>query len=58
MSALFKQGLLYSAAGIYFKLHLVPAIFLQSMGIFQFFTALAGGFINLVGCYILAPRKK
>jgi hypothetical protein len=31
---------------LYFKFHLVPAIFLQTMGINQFFTAISGGILS------------
>lgn len=39
----FKTGFLFLAALTMFKLGFVPAIFLTSMGLFQLWTALAGG---------------
>jgi len=47
MSSLIKAAFLYSFATIYFGLNLVPKLFLSSMGLFQFFTALMGGFLAL-----------
>lgn len=37
---------LFIFANIYFSFHLVPKLFLQTMGIFQLLTALAGGAIS------------
>lgn len=42
-ASLFKQAVLYLAAWVYFQLHIVPALFFQTMGIYQLITALAGG---------------
>ena len=42
-ASLFKQGILILGAYIYFQLHLVPELFLKTMGIYQLITALAGG---------------
>jgi len=39
---------LFIVANIYFNFHLVPKLFLQSMGMFQLFTALIGGFVALI----------
>lgn len=47
-SALGKFLFLYAVANIYFELHIVPKLFLQTMGMAQFFTALAGGVISFV----------
>ena len=45
-AATIKFLLLLTAANIYFGLHLVPKLFLQTMGIGQFLTALAGGMVS------------
>jgi len=45
LSAVLKALLLYAAALFYVQLHWVPAPFLISMGIIQFVTALAGGWM-------------
>lgn len=44
-ASLIKWILLYSIAKIYFSFHLIPNIFLQTMGIYQFITACLGGLI-------------
>ena len=44
-SALAKYLLLYGAAHIYFRLNVVPKIFVTSMGMLQFVTACLGGLI-------------
>ncbi|PIZ97860.1 MAG: hypothetical protein COX78_04140 [Candidatus Levybacteria bacterium CG_4_10_14_0_2_um_filter_35_8] len=43
LSSLLKAALLFVFAFAYFKLNLVPQIFLTAMSIFQFLTAIAGG---------------
>ncbi|MFH0864153.1 MAG: hypothetical protein V1858_03640 [Candidatus Gottesmanbacteria bacterium] len=45
-SALGKQILLYTTATVFLNFKLVPKVFLITMGIDQFITALAGGFIT------------
>jgi len=40
-----KAAFLFTIAYILFTLKLVPALFLTAMGIFQFYTAIAGGII-------------
>jgi len=47
-AAFAKYLFLMIIANIYFKFQVVPAIFLQAMGLGQFLTALAGGMISLV----------
>ncbi len=47
-SATIKFLFLYAIANIYFEFHVVPKIFLQTMGIAQLFTALAGGIISFI----------
>lgn len=43
-----KAVFLYGCANIFFNVHLVPKIFLQSMGINQLITALLGGGIAMI----------
>jgi hypothetical protein len=55
-AAAVKFLFLMAIANLYFKFHLVPAVFLQAMGISQLLTALAGGIIawimfNIYGEY-------
>ncbi|MFH0861943.1 MAG: hypothetical protein V1875_02830 [Candidatus Altiarchaeota archaeon] len=45
MSSAAKAGFLYGAAYLLFSQGIVPEIFLTSMGIFQYATALAGGIL-------------
>lgn len=47
ISSLIKTLFLFGFANIYFKIGLVPRIFLQTMGIIQFITALSGGIIAI-----------
>lgn len=47
-SAVIKFLFLYVVANIYFGLHIVPKLFLQTMGIAQFLTALVGGIISFI----------
>lgn len=48
LSSLLKSSLLYLPALLYFHFRVVPALFLQSMGVIQFFTALIGGIAALI----------
>jgi len=48
VSAAAKFLFLFIVANIYFNFHLVPQLFLQSMGMLQLFTALIGGFVALI----------
>lgn len=43
-----KYLFLFITAGLYFKFGFVPAVFLQTMGISQFLTALIGGIISFI----------
>ena len=47
-AALAKSLFLFMVANIYLEFSIVPGVFLQSMGINQFLTALAGGAISLI----------
>lgn len=40
-----KSLFLFSIAYLLFKLNIIPVIFLTSMGLFQFYTAIAGGIL-------------
>jgi len=44
-SALVKYLLLFIAANIYYRAHIVPQLFITSMGAIQFVTACLGGFL-------------
>lgn len=48
LSSLVKVLVLFFAASIYFQLHIVPRMFITSMGIIQLYTALAGGIIGFI----------
>ena len=52
MASIVKAVFLYSFANIFFAVHLVPKIFLQSMGVFQLITALLGG----IGAMLLIKK--
>ena len=52
-ASLLKFLVLFLAARLYFALHLVPAVFLVSMGLLQLATALAGG----VAAYLFLRRS-
>jgi hypothetical protein len=52
ISAFAKFLFLFAAANIYFSFHIVPKLFLQSMGLFQLYTALLGGIISFIILYI------
>lgn len=45
LASIAKFLLLYFSANLYFSLHLVPKLFLQSMGLFQLITALIAGLV-------------
>ncbi len=45
LSSAFKTLILYFSVLIYFRLHLVPKLFLVSMGMIQLVTALLGGIL-------------
>jgi len=47
-SAIAKSLFLFTIANIYFEFSLAPKIFVQLMGLNQFFTALAGGTISWI----------
>ncbi|MBI5126964.1 hypothetical protein HZA76_00720 [Candidatus Roizmanbacteria bacterium] len=47
LSALLKSLFLFIFAFVFFKLSIVPQIFLTAMGLFQFFTAIFGGILFL-----------
>lgn len=46
VSAVFKSLLLFLSAQIYFNLHLVPLVFLTTMGGMQIITAILGGLLS------------
>jgi len=48
VSAVAKFIFIFLIANIYFKLSVVPAVFLQAMGLNQLATALAGGFVAFI----------
>lgn len=48
LASISKTLILYFAANIYFGLHLVPQIFIKSMGIIQLTTALTGGITTFI----------
>lgn len=54
-SALVKYLLLFIAANVYYRAHVVPQLFITSMGIVQFATACLGG---LLAYFILRLLKK
>jgi hypothetical protein len=49
---------LFLIAKLYFDLHLVPKLFLQSMGVFQLLTALAGALISFMIWKIYLKKVK
>jgi hypothetical protein len=51
-----KYLFLMAAANFYFKIHLVPAIFLQTMGINQLLTALSGGLVSWIALNLYAKH--
>ena len=55
-----KYLLLTAAAHVYFEFNIVPSVFLQTMGIYQLVTALAGGLISffLFNIYAKYSRSK
>lgn len=56
LSSLIKSGILYLSAIIYFRLHLVPAIFITSMGLIQLLTTLLGGFSAVYLLKAIKPK--
>lgn len=48
LASIAKASFLYLIAQIYFAFHIVPKIFVTSMGIIQFITALIGGLVTLL----------
>lgn len=46
-SSFLKAAFLFAVASVYVGYRIVPTIFLQAMGLFQFLTALLGGVISL-----------
>jgi hypothetical protein len=54
-SALAKYLLLFAAASIYYKVHVIPQLFVTSMGVIQFSTACLGG---LLAYFVLQLLKK
>ena len=57
LSAAAKFLILFLIANIYFEFHIVPKMFLQSMGTFQLFTALVGGLISFIIFSFYASRN-
>lgn len=47
LSAFLKSMFLFLFAFMFFKLSIVPKLFLQAMGVFQFITAVVGGIVFL-----------
>lgn len=48
ISAGIKSLLLFLFANIFYQLHIVPSVFLNLMGLFQFITAVSGGILALL----------
>lgn len=48
LASAIKCLFLFTAANVYFGLHIVPKLFLQTMGLFQLYTSLAGGIIAFI----------
>lgn len=57
VSSMAKFLFLFVVANIYFNLHVVPAMFLQTMGYVQLFTALVGGLVSFVIFNIYGKRN-
>jgi hypothetical protein len=55
LSALIKYFLLFIMANVYYSAHVVPQLFITSMGIIQFITAGLGG---LLAYFVLRALKK
>ncbi|RJQ38456.1 hypothetical protein C4559_01565 [Candidatus Microgenomates bacterium] len=55
LAAGIKSAFLFLLANLYFNFHLVPKLFITSMGMFQFYTAIIGGVLALV---VLSLIKK
>lgn len=52
IAAITKTSLLFLSAFFLFKLSAIPAIFLSSMGMMQFYTAMTGGIVALAAAKI------
>lgn len=57
LAAIVKFFFLFAVANIYFKFSLVPSIFIQSMGLAQLMTALAGGLMAWIIFKAYAKNK-
>jgi len=53
VSALVKSFFLFFTATLFFKLNIVPKLFLTTMGFVQFATALAGGFLSYFVIFLM-----
>lgn len=58
MASLIKFLFLFIFANIYFKLSIVPGIFMQAMGLFQLYTALIGGAAAFIILFIYGRIKQ
>jgi hypothetical protein len=58
LPAALKAALLFAVANFYFQLHLVPKLFLTSMGLMQLATASAGGLIYILAETFLKNKKE
>ncbi len=56
VSSFAKFGLLFLVANIYFGFHVVPKLFINSMGLIQLVTALAGGALSYL--FLMLGRKR
>lgn len=53
VSSIVKVVILFVAASVYFQAGIVPKLFLSSMGIIQFFTAVSGGMLSLISLKLM-----
>lgn len=51
-----KSLFLFAVANVYFKFHIVPKVFLNSMGIIQLTTATLGGLLAQVTLKLITPK--
>ncbi len=51
LAAGIKSAFLFLLANLYFSFHLVPKLFITSMGMFQFYTA-------IIGSLFIQPKKE
>jgi hypothetical protein len=58
LASISKFLFLFFVANLYFKFHIVPAVFLQAMGLNQLATALAGGLISFLVWKIYRLKQK